>query len=228
MANALEVLRKENNRQNKLFWKENNATLADIVVYLRSSNLSEYSIETIRKELGGMALESQLRNEKFSDVVGEDCKAFCDELIKNGTQKTGYDKILENSQIFFQGIGFLFFIELIFTSTIINIVTKGNFMMPISLGFVISAGCIIILAYATYWYITKRSFELSGKNRLANRTVFIIAFSLLSTAVVFIKVIFNKTTLFSVNCLFPLLFFIIGIFAFKLLQTNNINKNINN
>lgn len=226
MTNTLVVIRKENNKQDKLVSKENTSILTDIVLYLRSSNLSDYSVEAIRKELRGMALESELRNEKFSDVVGVDYKDFCDELIKNGTQKTRYEKILENFQIFFWGVGFLVFVEIFFTSTITNIVTKGNFIMPIKLGFVISTACAIIFAYAFVRSITKNSFELSSKNHPIYKMAFIITFALLWALVLFLTIIFNKITLFSVNCLFPLIFFSIGIIVIKLLQTNNINNNI--
>ena len=226
MTNALVVIRKENNKQDKLLSKENYSILTDIVVYLRSSNLTDYSVEAIRKELRGMALESELRNEKFSNVVGEDYKLFCDELIKNGTQKTLYEKILENLSVFFEVVAFLLFMEIFFTSTITNIITKGNFVMPIKLGFVISTVCVIIFAYAIVWYITKYSFELSNKNQRKYKIAFIITFTAIWTLVLFLRITSYNIILSSVNCLFPLIFFIIGIIAVKLLQTNNINKKI--
>lgn len=79
--------------------------MMDIVCYLRSSDLCDYDIEIIRKEITGMALEAQLRNENFNVVVGDDYKAFCDELMKNGRQKTPYEKSLEILYTFVYGLG---------------------------------------------------------------------------------------------------------------------------
>src|SRR5665648_902590 len=92
MINYEKKLRKENNQQEKQLTKENNGILIDAVVYLHSSDLCEYDIEVIRKELFGMAWEAQLRGENFSSVIGDDFKLFCDELIKVGRKKRNMKK----------------------------------------------------------------------------------------------------------------------------------------
>lgn len=114
MANQLEKLRKENNLLDKQLSKENNTIMMDMVCYLRSSDLCDYDIEIIRKELTGMALEAQLRNEKFSDAVGDDYKALCDELMKNGRQKTLNEKALEILYVLVFGVGTLYLVEILF------------------------------------------------------------------------------------------------------------------
>ncbi|MEL7657597.1 MAG: hypothetical protein AAGU75_17015, partial [Bacillota bacterium] len=74
MANLLENLRKENNGNDKLLSKENTLIMTDMVVYIRSSDLSDYDIEVIRRELFGMIYEAQLRNESAGQVIGDDYK----------------------------------------------------------------------------------------------------------------------------------------------------------
>ncbi|SDI38375.1 hypothetical protein [Desulfosporosinus hippei] len=223
MANQLEQLRKENNVLDKQLSKENNTIMMDMVCYLRSSNLCEYDIEIIRKELTGMALEAQLRNEKFNDVVGDDYKALCDELMKNGRKKTLYEKTLEILYVLVFGIGTLYLVEILFSSTIINIVKFGQFALPITSGFLVSTFFAVVMAFSVYNYFTKNSFELSNHNR-KTQIIFIIAFTAVWTAVLLIRVYMGNTVLWSVNCLYPTLFLAIAFVLVKSLGDRHANN----
>ena len=75
----------------------------------------------MRLDLTGMLLEAQLRNEKCSDVFGDDYRSMCDELIKNGIQKTMYRKLLEILNILIFSIGVIYICEIIFSSKFILI-----------------------------------------------------------------------------------------------------------
>lgn len=223
MANKLEKLRKENNAQDKQLSKENGTIITDMVCYLRSSDLCDYDIEIIRKELTGMALEAQLRNEKFNDVVSDDYKTLCDELVKNGRQKTLYEKTLEVLYILVYGIGALYVIEILFSSTIINIFKSGQFTMPITSGFVISSLFAVGIAFCTYYYFTKKSFELSKHNRKV-QILFIIGFAAAWTATVLIKVFMKNNVLFSINCLYPIVLVAIAFMVIKFLSDRYANN----
>lgn len=224
MSNALSKLRKENNKVDKELRDYDNVVLTDIIVYLHSSSLHEYDIEVMRKELIGMALEAQIRGEKLSDIIGEDYKSFCDELMKSGSTRTRYDMILESMYIIISGIIILFVIELIFSPSIIKMVTKGNFDMPISLGFLVSTAAIVGGAYGILWYITKNSFELTGKTSLKLKVSFVIVYAAIFAAVVFCKVKLNNNVIFTVNGLYTLSFLIVGFLVVNILT----NKSINN
>lgn len=223
MANQLEKLRKENNLLDKQLSKENNSIMTDMVCYLRSSDLCEYDIEIIRKELTGMALEAQLRSEKFSDVVGDDYKALCDELMKNGRQKTLYEKALEILYVLVFGAGTLFLVEILFSSTIINIVKFGQFAMPITSGFLVTTFITVVIAFSVYNYFTKNSFELSNHNR-KTQIIFIIGFTAVWTAVLLIRVFMGNTVLWSVNCLYPTAFLAIAFVLIKTLGDQHANN----
>jgi len=223
MANRLEKLRKENNVQDKQLSKENNVIMTDMVCYLRSSDLCEYDIEIIRKELTGMAMEAQLRNEKFNDVAGDDYKALCDELMKNGRQKTLYEKALEILYVLIYGIGTLYLIEILFSSTIINIFKSGQFSISITSGFLVSTFFTVVIAVSVYNYFTKNSFEFSNHNR-KTQIIFIIGFSAAWTALLLIKVFVGKTVLWSVNCLYPTLFLAIAFVLIKTLDDQHVNS----
>ncbi|SHI21410.1 hypothetical protein [Desulfosporosinus lacus] len=223
MANQLEKLRKENNVLDKQLSKENNTIIMDMVCYLRSSDLCEYDIENIRKELTGMALEAQLRNENFNDVAGDDYKALCDELMKNGRQKTLYEKALEILYVLVYGIGTLYLAEILFSSTIINIFKFGQFAMPITSGFLVSTFFAVVIAFSVYNYFTKNSFELSNHNR-KTQIIFIIGFTAVWTVVLLFRVFMGKTVLWSINFLYPTVFLAIAFVLIKRLEDQHVNN----
>lgn len=80
------------NRQTKQLWKENNelekqivpenaAVLTDMVVYLRTANISLYRQEQIRRDVTQMLLDAQMRGESAAEVFGGDYQAFCDSVL---------------------------------------------------------------------------------------------------------------------------------------------------
>ncbi|AET68038.1 hypothetical protein Desor_2474 [Desulfosporosinus orientis DSM 765] len=223
MANQLEKLRKENNVLDRQLSKENNAIITDMVCYLRSSDLCDYDIEIIRKELTGMALETQLRNEKFDDVIGDDYKSLCNELMKNGRTKTLYEKTLTLLYILVYGVGTLYLVEILFSSTIINIFKLGQFTMPITSGFLISSLLAVVIAFGVYGYFTRNSFEFSKHNR-KTQIVFIIGFTAAWAVVMLTKVFMGKNTIISINCIYPIVFLAIAFVLLKTLEDQYVNN----
>ena len=224
MANLVEKLRKENNKSDKLLSKENALIMTNMIVYLRSSDLSDYDIEVIRRELFGMIYEAQLRNESASQVIGDDYKSFCEELMKNGRQKGSYEKFLEWSYIGVVGIGVLFAIEFVYSGFIFEPFGHGNFNMPISSGFLISICMIMVGALGVYWFFTKYSFELSEKGITKNKVLYVIGFTLFFAGTLLIKFFFGNNNLFKINVLIPLGFFSIAYLAVRLLGDSNANR----
>ncbi len=220
MENKLTKLRKENNLIDKQLSKENNLILTDMVCYLHSSDICEYDIEVIRKELTGMALEAQLRSEKFRDVIGEDYKELCDELMKNSRKKTLYEKLLENLYILVHGIGILFIFEVITTPTIKNIFKNGSFKMDITTGFAVTIFTAVAMAFGIYYYITKKAFESSS---LKYKLIFIISFTAIWTSVIIFRILKGKAVMFQINCIYPLVFFAFAYAAIIYLDNRHAN-----
>lgn len=220
MENKLTKLRKENNLIDKQLSKENNLILTDMVCYLHSSDICEYDIEVIRKELTGMALEAQLRSEKFRDVIGEDYKELCDELMKNSRKKTLYEKLLENLYILVHGIGILFIFEVITTPTIKNIFKYGSFKMDITTGFAVTIFTAVAMAFGIYYYITKKALESSS---LKYKLIFIISFTAIWTSVIIFRILKGKAVMFQINCIYPLVFFAFAYAAIIYLDNRHAN-----
>ena len=132
MANATKQLRNENNALDRKLNEENNRILTDMVVDLHSFDLSEYDVQVIRKELSGMAIESQQRGDAFSTVIGGDYRAFCDELVENGRKKSFYERSLEFFYIIVYGCGALLLFEVVRNALKILLVLMVSALRPCS------------------------------------------------------------------------------------------------
>lgn len=170
-----------------------------------------------------MALETQLRNEKFDDVIGDDYKSLCNELMKNGRTKTLYEKTLTLLYILVYGVGTLYLVEILFSSTIINIFKLGQFTMPITSGFLISSLLAVVIAFGVYGYFTRNSFEFSKHNR-KTQIVFIIGFTAAWAVVMLTKVFMGKNTIISINCIYPIVFLAIAFVLLKTLEDQYVNN----
>jgi len=83
----LKLIRKKLNPENK-------EILTDIRKYIYAKGVNEKILNEIELDIAGMLLESQKRGEKASEAIGEDYKAFCDELIKNCPRKKPIDYVI--------------------------------------------------------------------------------------------------------------------------------------
>lgn len=61
---------------------ENKQILHRITKYMKSFYLEEYETEILRKDLIGMALETETRGETLQNIIGDNINDFCDELIQ--------------------------------------------------------------------------------------------------------------------------------------------------
>ncbi|GFN32928.1 hypothetical protein [Paenibacillus xylaniclasticus] len=133
-----------------------------------------------------MALAAQERGEDLADVIGSDYKAFCDEIVSQGTRKTKWEYVKEAIFIIANGGAVLLLIHLLFmTST------------------TIAAAWLI-----TYW-IGKRSFQLSSP--LAKKPYLVqflwgAAFGITTVAWLILVISLKSVVLFSVH-----LFVVIGM-----------------
>lgn len=220
MANKLKVLKKENNIMEKQLKDYNKIVLTDMILYLYSSNLKEYDIEVIQRDLISMALEYQLRGEDFKKAIGSDYKEFCNELIKSAREKTLYEKILEKAYICVIGIGILYLIEVFSSHSIVEMFESRSFSMPITLGFIVSTFIAVISTVYIFEHLIKKC-----KPTITVYRIFIIVSGVLVVAImVILRTKLDKTILFSINCLYPLAFFAIASGIVLFLYNRNIDK----
>ncbi len=225
MREDIKTIRKENSEQEKSLFKDNGSILTDMVVYLHSSDLCEYDIEMIRKDLIGMALEAQLRGEKFSDVIGEDYKGFCDQLMVIGDRKSLYEKALEVLFVTNMGIGCMFVLEIISHYVTLNGAGKTllTFDLPITWGFVVATVIALLMSYGIYRFITYHSFEWSGKHSKRISFLFCMSFVIMVWIIVITKHLLRHAMIGTINYFFPLSL-IIMVFIIIQLLTNRLES----
>ncbi len=219
--NPEKELRKANNKKDKQLTKENDRLLTDMIVYLHSGNLCEYDIEIIRKELLGMALEAQARNDDFKNVIGDNYKTFCDELMKSGRQKTIYEKALEWSYVGVFSIGILFLFEYISDEIVKGIKTGWNRLsleMPLSWGFTLSTVCCILAAFTIFHFFSKNSFDM---DLFKYKVVFGVLVGLSAAAIFSIKVFMDKMLLCTINVIYPAILIAVLFVLVKILETRH-------
>ena len=81
MNKRARILRNENNKFEEKLSKETNDVLTDIVVYIRSTSISEYDQERVRRDIGEMLFEGERRGMSAAEIIGDDYKAFCDAVM---------------------------------------------------------------------------------------------------------------------------------------------------
>lgn len=87
-------LLKENERLEQQLTAENDRILTDLVVYLRGSGKSEYQQELVRGDITRMLIEGQARGSTAAEVIGEDCRAFCEQVLAELPPSSQWERAL--------------------------------------------------------------------------------------------------------------------------------------
>lgn len=93
-SNEFDILVKENKLRSEYISVENKSILKKLVTRLSASKLSAFDIQIFQKDFIGMALEAEQRGETLSSVIGNDMNSFCDEIIKNGREKSYKETVI--------------------------------------------------------------------------------------------------------------------------------------
>ena len=81
MSKRTKELLRANNALDAQLNKDNQQMMTNIVVYIRSANISEYEQELVRRDITHMLLDAQAEGRSAEEVIGDDAQAFCDEVI---------------------------------------------------------------------------------------------------------------------------------------------------
>ena len=82
MSKRTKLLLKENNAfESQIQNEDNRAALTDIVVYIRSANISPYDQERVRRDIGEMIVDGEKRGKTAKEIIGDDYRLFCDRVI---------------------------------------------------------------------------------------------------------------------------------------------------
>lgn len=189
----VKLLRKENNVLEKELSKENEEIMTDIVCYLRFFPVSTVLQETIRKDIVLMLLNGERNNQRANEVLGDDYRQFCDNLLKELPQYTLRQKIMINI-----GFGCLSFAIL---SCIVLLLSIGEWYInyhtfplyiPISISLLLVMGFTAIISIIITKTILKNSFQMRNKKTILRK---LLGLSLYYVFVIIICILWNDTTI---------------------------------
>lgn len=78
---TIDTLMSENYSLEQSLNHQNRKLVRKMFQYIRTYPLGEYEIELIRKDILGMAAESEERKESFSTIIDKEPKEFCNDLL---------------------------------------------------------------------------------------------------------------------------------------------------
>lgn len=165
MKKQTEKLNRLNNELEVQLSKENDVVFTNMICYLRVADLSEYDQELVRHDLLEMILSAQKRGETIQDIIGQDYKSFCDDIIANLPSQSTKEKNISMLSTIFLCLAILIVIRVVisqdFFVLIRDVFTGGtlNFQIAVSAGDLITGALIIIAAFATVRLIGKTSFQ---------------------------------------------------------------------
>lgn len=159
MSREARMLRDENNKLEKQLDDKTNDILTDIVVYIRSANISDIDQENVRRDITQMLIDARGRGETADDVIGGDYKAFCDAIIAEIPKMSTKKRVMTAIRDTLPALGVLIGIWAVF-SVIEQIINGATwYVTPVSVTDILGGAAMLILATLIVVYITKNSFN---------------------------------------------------------------------
>lgn len=147
MSKRTKELLRVNNALDAQLNKDNQQVMTNIVVYIRSANISEYEQELVRRDITHMLLDAQAEGRTAEEVLGEDAQAFCEAVIAALPPRSQKERVLDSVRNVLLAFVVLGMIWLAYG--MIDMVGAQDWpYLPLTLGDVI--GQVLILAAAFY------------------------------------------------------------------------------
>lgn len=190
MSREAKALKKENNELEKQLSKETEDIQTDMVVYIRSANISELDQERVRRDITQMLIDGEARGESAADVIGGDYKAFCDEIIAEIPKLSRAKRVLTAVRDTLPALMMLFAIWAAFS--VLKQIINGQtwYITPLSISDIITGAALLIAATLIVVYITKNSFD-SRPSPLVCLVLLIIAIALCGALLLPEKAVFS-------------------------------------
>ena len=142
-------LMRENNAFERALSPEFNQVLTNMVVYLRSAPVSEYNQELVRRDIGRMFLDAQRRGDSPADVIGEDYRQFCDQVLAEVPRLTVRERVLDGLSTSLVCLG-VWGVIWLFNRGLLAVVRGGWPDIPVTVGDLLAT--VLILAAAGYLF----------------------------------------------------------------------------
>lgn len=159
MSRRTRELLKENNELEKQIKLEDRQILTDIVVYIRSANISPYYQEMVRRDIWQMLLDGETMGMTADEVIGGDHRAFCDQVIRELPHLSGRERFLSSLRDVLLSVVVLMVIWLCFGMFDQLSGTGSLPYFEVTAGNVISTVLILITAFSVYRVISRNAFD---------------------------------------------------------------------
>lgn len=178
MRKKTKQLLEENNQAEKALSAEGRELLTDVIVYLRSSRVSTWEQEQVRRDITQMLLDAEARGEEAKAVIGPAPKAFCDSVIEALPPMPRWERILCTLRDGLLASVILLVIWLVF-GTIEGLLGMGSWPeLTLTLGQFLSGVGILLMAFGVVYWICRGSFS-AGKKKGPWILLFVLFFGLL-------------------------------------------------
>ena len=153
-------LMRENNAFERALSPEFNQVLTDMVVYLRSAPVSEYNQELVRRDIGRMFLDAQRRGDSPADVIGEDYRQFCDQVLAEVPRLTVGERVLDGLSTTLLCLG-IWGVIWLFNRGLLAVVRGGWPDLPVTVGDVLATALILAAAGYLFRAFSRAAFSSS-------------------------------------------------------------------
>lgn len=165
MSKRTDRLRKENNElEGQIQDQENLAVLTDLIVYIRSSNISPYDQEQVRRDIWEMIVEGERRGERAEDIIGEDYRGFCDRVIAEIPKVSGGEYVLSLIRDVLLAADVLLVIWFVFQLVEQGLGARTMPYFPVTTGNLTSTALCIAGAFLLFHTISKNTFHIDGNS----------------------------------------------------------------
>ena len=128
------------------------------MVYIRSTSISEYDQERVRRDIDEMLFEGERRGMSAAEIIGDDYKAFCDAVMCEVPKLSKAQRVMTAVQEVLAGVIVLLAIWTVFSPIIQLIKKEPWYLLPLRLSDLITATVIVAAAVLIVVYITKSVF----------------------------------------------------------------------
>ena len=153
-------LMRENNAFERALSPEFNQVLTDMVVYLRSAPVSEYHQELVRRDIGRMFLDAQRRGDSPADVIGEDYRQFCDQVLAEVPRLTVRERVLDGLSTSLVCLG-VWGVIWLFNRGLLAVVRGGWPDIPVTVGDLLVTVLILVAAGYLFHAFSRAAFSNS-------------------------------------------------------------------
>ena len=158
MSKRTKELLRANNALDAQLNKDNQQMMTNIVVYIRSANISEYEQELVRRDVMAMLAAGEREGRSADEVIGDDAQAFCDEVIAALPPRPAGERALDALRTGLLAFVVLAVCWLVFSA--VDAIAEQHWpYFPLTVGDVISQALIFVTAFIIFRGISRHTFD---------------------------------------------------------------------